>query len=286
VRRCEMSSEAAERYVAGTMDESERTGFEDHFFACDDCFRTVEALDEARRLVGVPGQTVPVREAVRGIGAPSYLPLRWLAAAATVIFAVAIWQTTRPDLPTSSATPPAEAVTPSASATAAPPQPAAVAPAAPVVSPRPPTSSHQDRLARWAAVAPPQYLALPTRAERDTDAQAFEAAMAHYSAGRHRQAADHLQPLAERSPDAAHVHFFLGISHLMTGDVTQARGALQRTAAIGVTPYSDEAHFYLAKAALRAGDLDVAAKELQIAVDREAGPEGQAARLLREIREK
>ena len=57
MRRCEFSAEEAERYVAGTMDESERTGFEDHFFTCDDCFRTVQALDEARRLVGIAAET-------------------------------------------------------------------------------------------------------------------------------------------------------------------------------------------------------------------------------------
>ena len=108
--------------------------------------------------------------------------------------------------------------------------------------------------------------------------------MTHYSAGRHRQAADSLQVLADRAPAAAHVHFFLGISELMSGNVARARGALQRSADAGVSPYSDEAHFYLAKAALRAGDLTTAARELEIAVDREAGPDGDAARLLAELK--
>jgi len=285
VKRCELSPEAAERYVAGTMDESERADFENHFFACDDCFQAVQALDETRRLVGIAAKTLPALDSKRSLRPWSYSPLRWLAAAATVIFAVAIWRTTRPVLPAPTTAPAAEiATTPSAPTTAAAPQQVARTPAAPAVSAAPSAPSRQDRLARWAAVTPPQYLSLTTRSERDAEALAFEAAMAHYSAGRHRQAADHLQQIAERTPDAAHVQFFLAISHLMTGAVTKARGALQRTAALGVTPYSDEAHFYLAKAALRAGDLEVAVKELEIAVDREAGPEGQAAELLREIR--
>ena len=108
--------------------------------------------------------------------------------------------------------------------------------------------------------------------------------MTHYSAGRHRRAADGLQTLADRAPAAAHVQFFLGISELMTGNVARARGALQRTAESGVSPYADEAHFYLAKAALRAGDLTTGVRELQIAVEREAGPEGDAAKLLAELR--
>ena len=61
-------------------------------------------------------------------------------------------------------------------------------------------------------------------------------------------------------------------------------GALQRSANSGVSPYADEAHFYLAKAALKAGDLTSATRELQIAVEREAGPEGDAAKLLAEVR--
>lgn len=112
----------------------------------------------------------------------------------------------------------------------------------------------------------------------------FDEAMTHYSAGRHRQAADGLQVLADRAPAAAHVHFFLGISELMSGNVARARGALQRSADAGVSPYSDEAHFYLAKVALRAGDLTTATRELEIAVDREAGPDGAAARLLAELK--
>ena len=33
MKPCDIGSEAAERYVAGSMPEQERTSFEDHFFA-------------------------------------------------------------------------------------------------------------------------------------------------------------------------------------------------------------------------------------------------------------
>ena len=131
-------------------------------------------------------------------------------------------------------------------------------------------------------------MALTTRSAQDADAdessRRFAEAMAHYSAGRYREAADGLQVLAGRAPSAAHVDFFLGISELMTDNVSRARGALQRSAESGVSPYADEAHFYLAKAAFRAGDLMAATRELEIAVEREAGPEGEAAKLLAELR--
>jgi hypothetical protein len=47
-----------------------------------------------------------------------------------------------------------------------------------------------------------------------------------------------------------------------------------------VQPYADEAHFYLAKVHLARGDVDLARRELQYAVGHEAGPEGEAQRIL------
>ena len=41
--------------------------------------------------------------------------------------------------------------------------------------------------------------------------------MTRYSAKDYAGAVEQLQPLADASPDAAHVQFFLGISQLMSG---------------------------------------------------------------------
>ena len=284
-----MGSDRAERYVAAAMDEAERTSFEDHFFACDVCFRTVQALEDARSVLaeGESGQKPggAFRGSWRG------LPLQWMAAAATLVITVGlsaiVWRMSAPvGVPAEmAATPDAPAAPPQIVPTA----PAVPAPApAPVAAATPTPPSTQGRLERWAAVVPPQYVALTTRSgpdqESDANSRTFDEAMTHYSAGRHRQAADGLQALADRAPAAAHVHFFLGISELMSGNVARARGALKRSADAGVSPYSDEAHFYLAKVALRAGDLTTAARELEIAVEREAGPDGDAARLLAELK--
>ncbi len=279
---CDKGSDAAERYVAASMDDEERTSFEDHFFACDVCFRTVQALEDAR-IVLAEGETEQQVGSAMHTSARG-LPLRWMAAAATLVttlgLSAMVWRRPPADVPTAIPT------------TAAAPQPVASAPSGqapasiPAATPTPPSTP--GRLERWAAVVPPQYVALTTRSgpdqESDPNSRAFDEAMTHYSAGRHRQAADGLQVLADRAPAAAHVHFFLGISALMSGNVARARGALQRSADAGVSPYSDEAHFYLAKVALRAGDLTTAARELEIAVDREAGPDGDAARLLAELK--
>jgi Tetratricopeptide repeat len=289
---CDMGSEAAERYVAASMDEAERTSFEDHFCACDVCFRTVQALEDARSVLAEGVSIEPEQTAGSGIRASGRgLPLHWMAAAATVVITTGlsfmVWRVSAPIGIPAEIPIPAEA--PAATPQVVPPAPAVEAPVpAPVPAATPAPATAQSRLERWAAVVPPQYVALRTRSGQDQEAEAnartFEEAMTHYTAGRHRQAADGLQALADRAPAAAHVHFFLGISELMSGNVARARGALQRSAEAGVSPYSDEAHFYLAKVALRAGDLTTAARELEIAVDREAGPEGDAARLLAELR--
>jgi hypothetical protein len=283
---CDVGPEPAERYVSGDMSELERTGFEEHFFACSVCFGTVQALEDARQVLEeeqVPNAVAAPAKSGRG------LPLRWMAVAATLVISAGlsavVWRGSTPlDVP------PLASDTPSAQAPAMSAAPATqTAAQAPVLAPDPAVSNHASapgRLERWAAVTPPQYVALTTRSaqDEDEDARTFNEAMTHYSAGRHRQAAEGLQTLADRAPAAAHVQFFLGISELMGGNVARARGALQRSAESGVSPYADEAHFYLAKVALRAGDLTTGARELQIAVEREAGPEGDAARLLAELR--
>ena len=245
------------------------------------CFRTVQALQDAagvladdKRISGAPDAR-----------ASRQLPYKLLAMAATIVLAVAIWNLAGPE-DTREAVAPEPATVPAV----APPATAPLAtPAGPPAKPEAVAMpiAPPNRLDRWAAVSPPRYVPLTTRSAPDaTDeiTRPFNDAMSHYSAGRYRQAADGLGALAERAPDAAHVHFFLGISELMSNNVSRARGALQRSAESGVSPYADEAHFYLAKAALRAGDLTTAARELQIAVERDAGPDGDAQKLLAEVR--
>ena len=289
VTHCDMGSEAAERYVDGSMGEPERTGFEDHFFACDGCFRRVQALEDARRVL--VESVFPENGLQSGVNARR-VPLRWMAAAATLVIVVGLSLMVQRGLAPLNV--PDSARTRVEAPAALPDRPESPTPA-PTPSPAPdraiPSAARESiggRLERWAAVVPPKYVSLTTRSgqdeETDKAARTFDEAMSHYSAGRYRQAADSLQVIAERAPEAAHVHFFLGISELMSGNVARARGALQRSADVGASPYSDEAHFYLAKAALRAGDLTTAARALEVAVEREAGPGGEAARLLAEIR--
>jgi TolA-binding protein len=260
---CEWGADAAEQYVTGTMPEATQASFEEHYFACDACFRTVEALQAAgSRLESTVPKTVNARERrwVR--------PVSWMAAAATLIVGVILWRLPQPAAPSPSTPPPA------ASQPGATPSPA-----------NPPANALDRQLERMATVVPPQYVTLITRSQSDESATGFEQAMVHYVAGRYDHAARGLSATANRSPNLPHVQFFLGISELMLGNLDPARKALQRTARSGVNPYADEAHFYLGKLALRAKDISAARREFQIAAVRHAGPTGEAAKLLAELKQ-
>jgi TolA-binding protein len=135
-----------------------------------------------------------------------------------------------------------------------------------------------------ALVAPPPYIPLQTRGADGGSGEAFTAAMAKYSAKDYRGAIDGLKPIVETQPDAAHAAFYLGVSYLAAGEPAAASAVLNRVAAGNVAPFADEAHFYLAKAALRARDLDRAERELSLAVERQAGPQGEAGKLLQALR--
>jgi TolA-binding protein len=133
-----------------------------------------------------------------------------------------------------------------------------------------------------ALITPPPYVPLPTRGA-DPSAAAFASAMTRYAKKDYRGAIDGLKPIVDAQPDATHAAFFLGVSYLAAGDAASASAVLNRVAASNIAPFADEAHFYLAKAALRAHDLDRAERELSIANERQAGPAGEAAKLLQSL---
>ena len=215
MKPCDIGAEAAEQYVAGSMPEPERTSFEDHFFACEDCFQTVQALETARGVL--VGNAFPqIGHTTGGFlrGSRRGLPLRWMAAAATVIVIVGLGVIVRRGLnpigvpSRTEAVPEAIAATQVAASTS--PAPAVSVPAPNTVPgpasqsparPNPPRPTSEGRLERWARVVPPQYVALTTRSAQDPDAdessRRFAEAMAHYSAGRYSEAAAGLQVLAD-----------------------------------------------------------------------------------------
>ncbi len=270
----------AERYVLGQMSEPEQADFEAHYFECQDCFATVQALQSAQGVLRERDSVPTQRRAARARFTVAWVGL----AAAATIAALLLWSPWRqadrqPPAPSvAQQTPPPSPSTPSVVE-----QPPATAQQPPVHPPTRPAIT----LDALAMVTPPPYIPFSTRGRTDqqpAQAEAFAVAMKRYAAKDYRAAAAGLQPIVDAQPDAIHAQFFLGISYLMQDDTAKATAVLDRVAASGIAPFADEAHFYLAKAALRTHDLDRAERELTLAQQRQAGPPEEAQKLLQELR--
>ncbi|MEO8076242.1 MAG: tetratricopeptide repeat protein [Acidobacteriota bacterium] len=262
---CSVLPESVERYVSGDMADDEQALFEEHFFSCDACLARVQGLQALQH-------ALPATATAPAAPGRSWARSRWLVtAAASLLVGVTLWQTQRLIAPLPA---PVSSEAPRAAVIPVTPPPD------PLSQPGPPV---QPELERMAAIAAPRYVSLPTRSAEDADATAFRAAMSRYGAGQYDEAAKDLRAVTTRSPALAHAQFFLGISELMAGRIVPARAALQKASASAERPYADEAHFYLAKAALREGHAADAERELKIALARDAGPRGEAARLLKQL---
>src|SRR5688572_22905392 len=80
------AEDLAVRYVAGQLSDAEKEAYEGHYFECDACFRELEILRAARKVLAAEG---PPADRARK---PEALP-RWLAIAAALMAAtaVAVW---------------------------------------------------------------------------------------------------------------------------------------------------------------------------------------------------
>jgi TolA-binding protein len=301
-----------ERYVLGHMDEAGQASFEAHFFECPDCFAVVQAMQAAQSVLrddrqqnAVPEQQpTPSNRVVEfsshprarnGNGARTGTPLsRLLASGATWIGLAAaaslagllIWTPWRAKAPaTGSSAEPATTV-----AQQKPPKPD-VLPAQPPATaaaakpgPGPASIRPSINLDTLALLTPPPYIPLATRGAEAASDKAFAAAMKLYTTKNYRGAIDALKAIVDTQPDAMHAQFFLGVSYLAIDQPSAASAVLTRVAASNVAPFADEAHVYLAKAALRTHDLDRAERELSTAIEAQAGPPHEASRLLQALR--
>jgi hypothetical protein len=269
-------SDVAVDYLAGHLSDSERDTFEMHLFDCDGCLERVRLAEtlrhELQREAPLPAAASPAR---RG-------RLTWLLAAAAILLAAAgsLWTTRN-----RASTPRAARTSSASTATAGPRAPATSASAsaaAPTLAPA---------LVALARIEPPAFLSLTRRGPSTP----FDTAMARYAAGDYEAAARQLRPLIATAADRAPVRFFLGVSLLMTAEdptprpnaLNEGIGQLRQTLALGDTPYRATASLLLARALIRAGDLDAAGRQLQqtIAMGGDAGAEAQAlADRLRSVR--
>lgn len=253
------SEQIAEKYVSGDMEEGERTAYEKHFFECTRCYEELrtylavqEALGQARGTV----QMAPLRSkpAWRWI----WVPVGVLAGL-TLTAGVWFWQFATPT-PGS----PSEALLHQSSP--AQPPPATVS------------------LAEMMRIEPPPYAPTILRGLTEEEAdRRFREAMKHYQQGDYDRALRGLNAAATLRPQGADIAFFLGACYLLTGQTNAATKELQRTVALGDTPFLEEAHFYLAKAYLRENNLPAAEKELRKALLLKGDLQGQIQDLLDQL---
>jgi hypothetical protein len=280
--------DVAARYVGGQLDEGERDAFELHYFECEACLADVQALTALRDTLAARPHRGAGPVTLTAPAPAAWSTARWLGLAATILLPLTLWYaSTR--VPGDPVTVPGGDPTqnPAIVATPAPTVSGQTAPSPTQAVPAPtvPAEDRSARLSRLAAFTAPAYAAIATRQAPEPGSDAFDAAMRLYKAQNYRDAAAALRndPATQNRVAA---QFYLGVSELLAADADAAAAetALRRAIALATPPYSDEAYFYLAKAAVRRGAMEEAELAAAEAVKREAGPRGDAERLWRELR--
>jgi len=260
--------EIAERYLVGGLSDEDRIAFEEHYFECVGCFEELEALQAIQAELRRPGAE---NEPSSRHSFIRWAPAAGLAAAIVLAVGVVVWM--RPLQP-SGVPEPTATEQPSRGQTAeVPPQPQQPGRA---VTPEP-------SLEQLARVDPPRYEPPTLRNVPDEATARFLRGMEHYRKADYANAVEDLRRAAELDPDAAHIRFFLGVTHLMLGQDDAAIDRLRATIALGDSAYLEEAHWYLAKAFLRRNDLGAAETELRILILLQGSASDDAGRLLSQV---
>ena len=147
---------------------------------------------------------------------------------------------------------------------------------------RGPATSRPD-LEELARVEPPPYSAILLRGAEDEAQIDFNNAMEHYLKGDYTGAIPGLLTAAKASPRTARYPFYLGACYLITGQTDAAIASLQRTIFLNETHYSQQAHYYLAKAYLQKKDVSHAKEQLQLTVDIGGSMGADAEEMLRQL---
>jgi tetratricopeptide (TPR) repeat protein len=262
-----LRDEIADRYLLDALSEQDREAFEEHFFECARCFDELQALQSIRGGLRQAGSEITARTTRPFFSRPSAAAL---AAAVVLAAGVAVWLR-----PTLWPVPPEATKGPSPPQVQSPGEQSLRQPEGPVVS-----GPSLEQLAR---VEAPRYKPPALRGAPDDATTRFQRGMEHYRQADYRRAAVDLRAAAELDPDAAHIRFFLGVTHLMLGQDTAAIDSLRATIALGDSAYLEEAHFYLAKAFLRQKDLAAAEAQLKTLIQLRGSGGDEARRLLSQV---
>ena len=107
--------------------------------------------------------------------------------------------------------------------------------------------------------------------------------MRQYAKGNYAAAIPGLRAAADLDREDPQIAFFLAICYLLTNQTDLAVAGLRHVAALSDSPYLEEAHFYLAKAMLRQGDVKAARQELKRTIDRRGWHQEDARQILAQL---
>ncbi len=273
-----------EGYVRDALEADDREAFEAHYFECAACFDKLETYRALHaELRAAPAEAPAVRVVPARLWRWALVPA---AAGIVAVAAIALWPRGQaPETPesTTAVAPTPRALAPAPAAQAPPvSQPAGPASAGRQAGPRP-ASPPVVALSVLARVEPPVYIPMTLRGPRDEAAEKFDAAMRRYTDGDYAGAIPELDAAADLNPKSPRTAFFLAICNLVTDQLESAVSGLQKTIALGDSPYLEEAHFYLAKARLRQGDVPAARQELVRTIERHGRLQPDARRLLAQV---
>jgi tetratricopeptide (TPR) repeat protein len=144
-------------------------------------------------------------------------------------------------------------------------------------------AARSSALAALAIVQAPPYTPAVLRGALDETARRFQEAMRLYVRKDYEGAKARLRAAAALDPGAPDIAFFLGICALLTDEPAAAIAELRRTVALGESPYLEEAHFYLAKAHVRRGELTAAASQIEATVRLRGDREQEAREMLQKL---
>ncbi len=253
------NEEIAEKYLRKELSEADQVAYEQHYFECAHCFEGLQALRALEAALQEAAPAIRAEPVARRV----FWRWAWAAVAAGVLLMFGFRFYLRRQVPVVS-----------------PPQ-------APVVE-SPKVEEHPSpgvlSLSELARVQPPTYVPMTLRGPTDEAAKHFREAMRHYVKGDYGVTILRLRAASKLNPKAVDISFFLGVCYLLTEQTDLGVVYLGRTIALGNSPYLEDAHFFLAKAYLREGDLTLAENELDKTTQLRGDREVEARELIQQVK--
>jgi tetratricopeptide (TPR) repeat protein len=221
-----------ERYISERLSGPELEAFEQHYLGCNKCFAELKMRHAAAmELSSLPIQLQPSRSLWMA------LSWRWAFASGAVALALLVGilylrphEQARPELPQ-------------------------------IAELQQPSAAVIGQLGSIDQI-PPYIPGVIRGGETDPAMIKFQEGMNLYSMQKYADAVSPLMEAARLAPDRPIIPFYLGISYLVSGNTDGAIEQLQRVIAQD-NPYSEEGHFFLAKAYLRKRNFSSARAQLQ-----------------------